>query len=109
MWLDSVFNSNRHTEVSTFNKTAEQISQAAAFPDIPLIILTAGKTASKEIMEVHHQNPKDLVSMSPQGKQLIIEGSGHFIQNEFPSIVIKEIRKMVTKIKNKMNNKSKDG
>lgn len=101
MLLESRINPNMFTEVSSFHKTAKQISNAPKFPDIPLIVLTAGEPyyPKAELMEIHYKNQRSLVSMSTQGRQIIVKNSRHYIQNERPYIVIEAIKNIVAEVK----------
>ena len=99
--LDSAIHS-RHSEISSFNETAMQIRDAGPFPAIPLIVISAGKQPASwlvrdEVIRVLLDNQRSLASMSPNGKQVIAEKSGHFVQNDEPELVIQAIREIVDK------------
>lgn len=100
--IDSVFHRARHSEISSFNETASQIKKAGPFPDIPLVVITAGKEPPSwligaEAIRIHEINQKSLVTLSPQAKQIIAEKSGHFVQNDEPEIVIQAIHDITDK------------
>lgn len=103
IWMiDSVFHRARHSEITSFDETASQIKKAGPFPDIPLVVITAGKEPPSwligaEGIRIHQINQKSLVTLSPQGKQIIAEKSGHFVQNDEPEIVIQAINDMTDK------------
>jgi pimeloyl-ACP methyl ester carboxylesterase len=99
--LDSAIHS-RHSEISSFNETAGQIEESGPFPAIPLMVISAGKPppswlARHEVIRVLCDNQRSLAAMSPNGKQIIAERSGHFVQNDEPEIVIQAIRTTVDK------------
>ena len=68
--------------------------------DIPLIVLTAGKSEfgpTEQALEDARQNDQAaLANLSRKGKQIIAAGSGHHIHIEVPELVIKSIREVVT-------------
>ncbi len=95
---------SRHSELASFAETAHQIKQAGPFPDIPLTVITAGQMpgffASEGTMGVHEENQRDLAAMSSQGRQIVAENSGHFVQNDEPGIVVNAIREIVNAVGN---------
>ena len=97
--LDSALHS-RHSEISSFDVTAEQIRQAGPFPAIPLIVISAAQQppswlVRSEVLQGLREDQRSLAAMSPQGRQIIAEKSGHFVQNDEPGIVIQAIRDVV--------------
>jgi pimeloyl-ACP methyl ester carboxylesterase len=68
--------------------------------DIPLIVLTAGRSEygpdEKAIEDARKKDQAALATLSSKGKQVIAAGSGHHIQIEDPELVIKSIREVVT-------------
>ena len=102
--LDSALHS-RHSEISTFDMTADQIRKAGPFPAIPLIVISAAKPppawlVRDEVLQGLRENQRDLTAMSPRGKQVVAQKSGHFVQNEEPGIVIQAIREVVDRSRN---------
>ena len=76
-------------------KEAEEDVQALGqLPDIPLLVLSAlppsGVWSGQTRGWQNH-----LVKLSPQGKQILVDGSGHFINLRRPEIVIDAIRQVV--------------
>lgn len=76
--------------------------------DIPLIVITAGLPPKSpggpvgltdeqfgKISQLWQELQKELATRSPQGKQIIAEKSGHFIQKDQPELVISAIREVV--------------
>ncbi len=99
--LDSVAHS-RHSEISSFDVTAEQIKKAGPFPAIPLIVLSAAQLppawlVRAEVIQGLRDDQRDLASMSPQGRQVIADKSGHFVQMDEPELVIQAIQEVVDK------------
>lgn len=99
-WFDSVAHPRRHTEITSFAETASQIRAAPPFPDIPLIVISAGKEPPSWFVgdgfnRIFKENQRRLVVLSPQGRQIIAKQSGHFVQNDEPEIVVQAIREVV--------------
>ena len=103
-WLAAVGNPRRHTEISSFEETAKQISSAPSFPDIPLVVVSAGKASlftSEEFWSMHQNNQRRLVALSPQGRQIIAKNSGHFVQFDEPEVVLQAIKDMLSAVREK--------
>lgn len=101
-WIDSVTHPSRHTEITSFAETVSQIRAASPFPDIPLVVITAGKEppswlVGNRFIRIFQENQRRLVDLSPQGRQIIAKQSGHFVQNDEPGIVVQAIREVVDK------------
>jgi len=76
--------------------TVEQVLDAPPFPDIPLIVLTAGiADVSKRFAELHRNNQKRLAKLSPNSRHVISANSGHFVQSDDPEAVIGAVRHVV--------------
>jgi len=105
-WVDSVIHPGRYTELTTFAATVREIKSAPPFPDIPLIVISAGKDPSfwlfgDEFLRIFRENQRRLAALSPQGRQIIAKQSGHFVQNDTPEIVVQAIREVVDKVRGK--------
>jgi len=68
--------------------------------NFPLIVLSAGQASAlpsfseaenQQIWEALQEFQSELVTLSPTGKQIIVEKSGHMIQHEQPEFVIEAI------------------
>lgn len=62
------------------------------FPDIPLIVLAAtdhGDTAEREAL--WRQVQARTAAMAPKGRLEVVDGSGHFIQDDRPQAVIEAV------------------
>lgn len=99
--LDSVAHS-RHSEIASFDVTADQIKKAGPFPAIPLIVLSATRQppswlVREEVIEGLQEDQRSLAALSPQGRQVIAKNSGHFVQMDEPDPVIQAIREVVEK------------
>ena len=92
-------NPAKSSELSVFEVTAAQVKTADAFPTIPLTVLSAGKRFSlfvaKQTLHTIERYQEELAKMSPLGKRIIAQRSGHFIQNSEPGIVVDAIQEMI--------------
>lgn len=87
--------------VSVSMNQIEQTRQTKPFPDIPLIVLSAGKPdfdITQEVLEKLQALHADLADESPQGVHIVAHESGHVIQLEQPELVINAIRQVVEKV-----------
>lgn len=75
-----------------FFESANQVRRAAPLPDIPLVVLSAGRDRPEWWMELQ----KDLPNIVPtKGRYILAEESGHWIQNDQPELVTEAIRQVV--------------
>lgn len=88
-WKEYLRNPNpwRSSEIKTFDETSQQLKEAPAFPNVPLVVVTAGHASP-----LFQEKQKGLVSLSPQGVQVIAKHSGHYVQNDEPEVIIQAIR-----------------
>lgn len=87
--------------VSISMSQIEQASQVKTFPDIPLIVLSAGKPAfdiTQEVLEKLQELHADLANESPQGVHIVAYESGHAIHLDKPELVIDAVRQVVEKV-----------
>jgi pimeloyl-ACP methyl ester carboxylesterase len=74
-----------------------QVINGGPFPDVPLIVIAATdhgpffKVWEPTLMRLQQQ----LATLSPKGKLIVAEGSGHDIQIDRPNVVIDAIRQIV--------------
>ncbi|MBD2113896.1 MULTISPECIES: alpha/beta hydrolase [Cyanophyceae] len=84
--------------VSVSMHQVEQVRQTKLFPDIPLVVLSAGKPdfdITKEVVEKLQTLHADLANQSPQGVHIVAHESGHAIHLDKPQFVIDAIRQVV--------------
>jgi len=87
--------------VSVSMNQVKQIRQTKPFPDIPLIVLSAGKPdfdITQDVLQKLQELQADLASESPQGVHIVASESGHAIQLDKPELVIDAIRQVVEKV-----------
>ncbi|GAK59108.1 hypothetical protein U27_06084 [Candidatus Vecturithrix granuli] len=98
-------------EFFDFERVAEDIKAAGPFPDIPVIVITAGKKWMLDTQAWRDQwmrFQQDLVLLSPQGQQIIATESGHFIQDQQPEVVINAIRAIVEHVRKKVSDEKSE-
>lgn len=83
-------------EISNEMHTVTQLSTAPAFPDVPLVVISGGKTpptmlASAQAMVLRATNQEKLARLSPRGHRIVATRSGHFPQMSEPDIVLNAI------------------
>ncbi|RJF97905.1 alpha/beta fold hydrolase [Noviherbaspirillum saxi] len=89
-----------HAETLHVTATVAELQRAPAFPSIPMTVISGGKPAmawatAPQALAARAQHQKELVSLSPFGKQVIVHSSGHFPQFTEPQLVISTIRDAV--------------
>ena len=78
-----------------FYESANLVRKSGALPDIPLIVLAAGRDRPEWWMELQ----KDLPNIAPKGRYILAEKSGHWIQKDQPELVIEAIRHVVEEVR----------
>ena len=96
-------------ELRSFKESAYQVKYAGNMPDVPLAVLTRGKSQLPEINGVSleqewREMQQELATLSNQGWHEIIEGSGHNVYADAPESVIENILKVVKHARKEMNN-----
>lgn len=88
-------------EAQAIEQSEAQIRAAAAFPPIPLIVLTAvgGNWPSADMKQCWLELQAELARLSPHGSHRISEESHHFMQFDQPHLVIDAIREIVTMVR----------
>jgi pimeloyl-ACP methyl ester carboxylesterase len=80
-------------ESRALEATSQQLRDAPAFPAVPLVVVTATRHRPAVIPESEWQAlQKDLVTLSPEGRQILAEKSGHFVHHDQPELVVQAIR-----------------
>jgi pimeloyl-ACP methyl ester carboxylesterase len=77
--------------------SAAELRGAAPLPSVPLLVLTASRTENHDTEEgkVMEQMQEDLAKLAPNGKQIVVENSSHFIQLDRPFLVTDSILSVV--------------
>jgi pimeloyl-ACP methyl ester carboxylesterase len=88
------------------NLAAARAQRISTLGNIPLIVLSAGRMPLTgapgvsaadlgQLKTVIEQFPNELAALSPQGKRVIAEKSGHYIPVDQPELVVDAIRQVV--------------
>lgn len=99
-WWERLFGPGIMTEVVHLNAIADEIATAPPFPDIPLVVITAGTTPPRwqipaDMWDIHLENQRELTALSPRGRQVFAQRSNHFVPKRQPGIVADAVREMV--------------
>lgn len=77
-------------------ESSREVREAGPFPDVPLTVIAATDHGT----DLHPLEPvllrfqRDLSRISPQGRLIVAEGSGHLIQDDRPDLVIEAVRRI---------------
>lgn len=87
----------------------EQMRTAGRLGDVPLIVLTGGRTfatsdpseAQKyaQAQRVWNMLQSELAKLSSRGRQVIVEDSGHMMQYEARTVIIRAVREIVAEVR----------
>lgn len=85
-----------YLEASAFNQSMNQVNHSPPFPNIPLLVITATDHGSdKKTEELWQKLQNKIVNQSPQGQQITAQGSGHFVFQDDPSLVVNAIHHFI--------------
>jgi len=84
-----------------WHASAEQVRQAPALPEMPLVVITRGRTTSVAV--AWNEVQKDLASQLSSGRQIIAQNSGHGIQFDEPQVVIEAIAGLLPEARARAN------
>jgi pimeloyl-ACP methyl ester carboxylesterase len=88
-------------EQANLETMGAELSKQPWHADIPLVVLTRTPAADPQADprgEVWQELQRELATRSPQGEQIVAPKSGHYIQNDEPSLVIDAVRRVVRKL-----------
>lgn len=92
-------NPTKYSEVESMGISRVQLQQAAAFPAVPLTVVSAGKVrGSKKRVQVIRKLQLELVALSPHARHVIAKKSGHMIQRNEPELIINLVKEMIDKV-----------
>jgi pimeloyl-ACP methyl ester carboxylesterase len=92
-------------EYRAFDENSAEVLQTGSLGNIPLIVLTAGKTTINDPPNSFGAMQKELVNLSTRGSQVFVEG-GHGIQVEHPDAVIDAVLKVIAEVKHPPGDKA---
>jgi len=103
--LNFILRKSPNSEMDCTKDAVSQIKQAGNFPDVPLTVITAGKSPPKLFMsakalKIRQANQKKFLLFSKNAKQLIAEESGHFPQLSEPELVVAATQELISRINN---------
>ncbi|MBV8573580.1 MAG: alpha/beta fold hydrolase [Acetobacteraceae bacterium] len=79
-------------EEAGFAPSAAAMLAGRPFPSVPLIVLVATEHDVRPELEALWQRVQaQTAALSPRGRLRIVQGAGHFIQNDRPQIVIEAV------------------
>jgi pimeloyl-ACP methyl ester carboxylesterase len=77
-----------------------QTRESPAMPAIPLLVLTATDHGSPpEFEREWRQIQAEVAAQSPLGRQVIAQGSGHYIQDDQPGLVVEQIDRFLRELR----------
>ena len=85
-------------ELSAADLSEKQAESATPLPDVPVTLLTGMRTSdfrTPELLEFWLNLHKEWLKKIPQGKHVLAQNSGHFIQEQEPELVVSAIREIV--------------
>lgn len=97
-------------EAVAWGASLAQVLAAGPLGERPLVVVSAGKPGdfapdfpadlAVEITALVRECQRDLVRLSPKGKHLVAEASGHFVQLDQPELVVDAVRTVVEAVRN---------
>jgi pimeloyl-ACP methyl ester carboxylesterase len=100
--MDAVYSSNKSyatpfKEMEAVATSTEEVRKARlSLGDRPLIVLTAARTDGDESWR---RMQLSLLRLSSNSRRIVVQGSGHRIQNDRPDVVVDAIRDVVQRIR----------
>jgi pimeloyl-ACP methyl ester carboxylesterase len=88
--------------------SGEQVQAAAPLPDVPLIVLRHGTVLQHPagwpvtaVEQAWREGQEALAKSTPQGKVVVAQSSGHFIQVDQPQLIVDSVKEVVDKARGK--------
>jgi pimeloyl-ACP methyl ester carboxylesterase len=89
-WLQPKFYRALSSQIESLRESAEQVAAAGAAGSWPVVVLSSGRTEPRRWSE-----QEALAKTFPQGKHVVVSGSGHWIQLDESQAVAAAIREVV--------------
>ena len=91
---------HRYDAIHLMAETATEIEQAGPFPDVPLTVVSGGKTRPRlttapEQVRRHGARQLELVKLSALGTHAVAPASVHFPQITDPQLVVRAVREVL--------------
>jgi len=99
--VERLFDKYKFSEDECVSETLRQLDAAGEFPNLPLKVITGTKKmpfVPEESFNIHLQQQKALLELSPNSTQYIADESGHFPQITQPEIVLTAIKDMCAQV-----------
>ncbi|KQW46319.1 MULTISPECIES: alpha/beta fold hydrolase [unclassified Roseateles] len=89
-----------HHETRQTERSAAELAAAPPFPAVPLRVITGSKPAMRwatkpQLLAARAAHQRGLVSMSPLGRHVAADRSGHFPQFSEPALVVATVRELL--------------
>lgn len=85
-----------YLESKGFHQSMDQVNASPSFPQIPLLVITATNHGGPPLIEEQWNKLQKLIAkQSKKGSQIIAQGSGHYIYNDKPDVVVDEIYRLI--------------
>lgn len=102
-WLGVLFPTDSRSEAANAGRSAAEVAAAPPFPAVPLTVVTGCKPALPWLVPAAAQaaraaHQRGLVGLSPLGRHVLAERSGHFPQFSEPELVVRVVADMVASI-----------
>jgi hypothetical protein len=99
-----LFRENLHSEIEAVGHVALEIESAGEFPAIPVTVVTGATRPPKWLLPprallARRAHQEELARLSPLGRQVVAQRSGHFPQVSEPSLVVDELRRLVDDVR----------
>jgi pimeloyl-ACP methyl ester carboxylesterase len=89
-----------YQEDAGYDTSILQTRRSPPLPPIPLVVLTATDHRSPAAFEREWRDVQaQIAAQSPLGHQVIAEGSGHYVQDDQPELVVEAIRQVLSRIR----------
>jgi pimeloyl-ACP methyl ester carboxylesterase len=105
-WLTGWRDPAQNPEGVDFLTSQAQAHAMGSLGDIPLLVLTAGvflheapPEPSAQLNAIRQQMHHEIMQQSSHAAQILVEGSGHFIQREQPQEIVAAIRQMLEMVR----------
>jgi pimeloyl-ACP methyl ester carboxylesterase len=97
---DRLFPRNPNAETLHAKTTVAELNAAPPFPAVPLVVVTGGKPAmawltASEALAARAAHQRGLVQLSPVGRHVMAEKSGHFPQFTEPDVVVAAVKEAI--------------
>ena len=94
------FRPNVERELACVDDTVREIEAAGEFPEVPVRVITGGLTPRSSMLSpgavgAKRANQQDLARLSPLGRQVVAQKSGHFPQLTEPDVVLRVVSELL--------------